>query len=235
MGLNTLSESFSLGARSSSSGLTYSLQQSMAETYTIRSVTGGQYRSGTAQQDLVFLQENQSNSDNTDVHFRTFNTGAGTFNGSTVTTVNGVWHYTATADLNGDGYGDLIFLNPEYGSKFDQYTQEPESPPTLTIGVLMGNPGSSTPFAGSSLKTMTIDATGTTQDEVAMTDMDFADFNGDGIVDVIVAGVTAGKPLAEAPSTFNPAPSIMCTPGPTRSDWASVTAPSTSSRSLKCR
>ncbi|MBR0651547.1 DUF4114 domain-containing protein [Roseomonas terrae] len=203
MGLNTLSDTFTIGVRASSSGLDYGLQQSMQESYTIRSVTGGQYRSGTAQQDLVFLQYNQGTSSDTDIHFRTFDTGSGTFNGSLVTTIPGQYNYASTADLNNDGFGDLVLLNSQFGTLFDRWTQTTETPPTLTLGMLIASPGDSMPFNGGDIIHSSIPADGSLGAEVAITDFDFADFNHDGILDIIVAGVAASKPLAEAPSSFD--------------------------------
>jgi len=193
-GLNTLPEDFVVGSPSSSSGdsssssFQYTLQQSLQETDTIYTVTGGHYRSSTQQDDLVFVQD-------TGIHWRSFDTASGTFNGSVyIANPYGIG-YIDTADLNGDGYGDLVGINPTMGSLYDRFTGTQLSPPTLTVSALLANPavGDTIPFdstTGTVASTIPVVLSASDPwEQIVMQDFAMADFNHDGHLDIIVSGM----------------------------------------------
>ncbi|MEP9380627.1 hypothetical protein ABLE91_28325 [Aquabacter sp. CN5-332] len=195
-GLQTLPDNYVMGSLTSDSDFTYSLQQSLQETNPIYTVTGGHYRASTAQDDLIFVQDDG-------IHWRSFDAATGVFNGSVFISNPNDIEYIATADLNNDGFGDLVGINPTPGTLYDRFTGTIESPPTLTISAFLANPGvtNTIPFDSSEVNASTIPVNAAFGETVSMGDFAIADFNHDGNLDIIVSGI-AVTPQSDADETI---------------------------------
>lgn len=180
VGLDTLPDDVVIGAQSSSSEtFSFSLLQSLKESDEIYSVTGGVYRTGTNNADLVFAQPDG-------LHWRAYDPSTNEFNGSVVFGASDGNYFVHSVDLNNDGLLDIVGTNRDSPSSGD-----PNSIRVYNYVAQPNTPAGDLPFSQGSYNTIPIGAMVmlSSNDIVQVHDAAFADFNGDGKMDIIVAGV----------------------------------------------
>jgi hypothetical protein len=178
-GLATLSTSFTMGSLAATvTPLILSEFAALKESNPISSSTGGNYRSLTYA-DLVFVQSDG-------IHWRAYDPGSNSFDGSVVfgdTTLT----YIDTTDLSGDGFDDIYALSDAVAKSGDtnaNYVVSYLADPSAASGAA--------PFGGSIVSHIPSGGMNLDSDEagfIQIHDSANADFNGDGIMDVIVIGV----------------------------------------------
>ncbi|CAH0149661.1 VCBS repeat-containing protein [Roseomonas sp. CECT 9278] len=197
-GLNTLSDGFVLGSDiETSSPFRAEIYNPMKESDSIGSSTAGNYASLT-RADLVFAQQDG-------LHWREYDAPSNTFNGSVVFGADAGLDYIYTTDLNGDGFGDIV--------GFPLTTAVPGDPNSLYVTSFQGTPNAAAgaaPFINELYSyipagNMILEGP---SDFLQVHDADFADFNGDGIMDIIVAGVNGYD--VSAPSSGNDIDTYGC-------------------------